>query len=45
MSKMNSWEKRIVDAFMAKYPGAVATGSNKVLRLKANKLFPDFESA
>jgi hypothetical protein len=42
---MNPWEKRIVDAFLAKYPASVAAGGSKTLRLKANKLFPDFESA
>ncbi|MDR2537238.1 MAG: DUF2220 domain-containing protein [Treponema sp.] len=41
---MSSWEKRIVDAFLAKYPASVAAGS-KTLRLKANKLFPNFENA
>ncbi|MDR2419497.1 MAG: DUF2220 family protein [Treponema sp.] len=45
ISKMSSWERRIVDAFLAKYPASVAAGGSKMLRLKANKLFPDFESA
>jgi hypothetical protein len=45
ISKMNSWERRIVDAFLAKYPASVAAGGSKTLRLKVNKLFPDFENA
>ncbi|MDR1399236.1 MAG: DUF2220 family protein [Treponema sp.] len=45
ISKMSSWERRIVDAFLAKYPASVAAGGSKTLRLKAKKLFPNFESA
>ncbi|MDR0636893.1 MAG: DUF2220 family protein [Treponema sp.] len=45
ISKMSSWERRIVDAFLAKYPASVAAGGSKRLRLKVKKLFPNFESA
>lgn len=45
ISKMSLWEKRIVDAFLAKYPASAVAGGSKTLRLKASKLFPDFESA
>ena len=45
ISKMSLWERRIVDAFLAKYPASVVAGGSKTLRLKAKKLFPEFESA
>jgi hypothetical protein len=45
MSKSNSWEKRIIDAFLAKYPASAAGQGIKIIRLSAYKLFPDFSTA
>jgi hypothetical protein len=42
---MMLWEKRIIEAFMERYPMSAAATGGRPLRLKAEKLFPDFEIA
>jgi hypothetical protein len=42
---MMLWEKRIIEVFMERYPMSAAAAGGRPLRIKVEKLFPDFENA
>jgi hypothetical protein len=42
---MMIWEQRIINAFIEKYPGSAAAEGGRPLRIKAERIFPLFDSA
>jgi hypothetical protein len=42
---MTSWERLIVDAFLERFPSSAAGSGGRALRVKAEKIFPGFDTA